>query len=421
MEINNPLVDELFNLLDLSLDKNSLIDQQTVDQLNKVSIDFELEDEDNAIISLFEVMDHPSVDYLLSVLEDKIERLFSRNPIYPVKARIKTFILFFYAGNGNLTEFTRKLNVNQLHWGEKLGYQKIGNGYRIPAYTTLSDFLKKYLGPVIYDNFPIFVKIVIEIADMYALRPGWRSCADSTPHESTANDPEAGYSGHYKINGYKEHRLICAETKIPLAFTVTKANEYDGNHIQELIEKAEKGNVPLAELWIDQHYASFENLSYYELDKEIKAHYRINKAWKIDTSITENELYRMYQRLWKHEDFLIGSHKDCTFDFQLKFIWENSTTTSHRMAIGKYLRYKAQREYYQTPKQYLSKQGVRSRIEGDFGVKKLFSVLKLVTMRNMNSWKALISVRNFIDLLIAVFRMDIGQKTNITSLKGIVA
>jgi len=421
MEKNNPLAHELFNLLDSSLDKNSFVDQQIVDQCTKVSIDLGLEDEENAIFSLFEVLDHPIVDHLLSMLEETIEQLYSRKPQYPVKARIKTFILFFIVGNGNLTEFTRRLVVNQVNWGEKLGYQKIGNGYWIPAYTTLSEFLKDYLGPAIYENFDLFVKIVIEIAENYGIRPGWRSCTDSTPHESTTNDPEAGYSGHYKINGYKEHRLICADTKLPLSFKVTKANEYDGNHIQELIENAEKANAPIAELWMDQHYASFENLSYYELEKEIKAHYRINKNWKIDTTITDEEIYRIYQRLWKHDDFLVGDHKDCTLDFQLQFIWDNSATDSHRLAVGKYLRYRTQREYYETPKQYLRKQGVRSRIEGDFGVKKLFSILKLVTMRKMNSWKALISLRNFIDLLVAVFRMDIGQKTNITSWKGIVA
>ena len=274
---------------------------------------------------------------------------------------------------------------------------------------------------MICDNFDKNVKIVIDIAEMYKLRPGWRSSADSTPHESTANDPEAGYSGHYEINGYKEHRLICVDTKIPLAYKVTKANEYDGNHIQELIETAEKANAPIAELWIDQHYTSLENLSYYELESKIKAHYRITKDWKLDESITEDEINRMYQKLWKHEDFLLKDDEECTLEFQLKFIWNKSKTDSHRKSVGQFIRNKAQREYIDAPKQYLAKQGVRSRIEGDFGVIKLFSILKLVTMRKMTSWKALISLRNFIDLIVALFRMDIGQKTNITSWKGIVA
>lgn len=421
MPKNNPTVVELLNLTDQSLDKNSSIEQQIVDKLDQLSFNLGWDDPKEAIISIFEIMDHPTVDVLLSTLKKIIEPMFSRMPKYPIKARIKTCILFFFVGTGNLKDFHRRLIFHQLDWGKKLGYQKLGNAYDLPAYSTLHEFLKDYLGPAIYDNFDIFVKIVLEIAEMYGLQPGWRSSADSTPHESTVNDPEAEYSGYYKINGYKEHRLICVDTKIPLAYKVTGINEYDGDHIQDLIEKAEKGNAPIAELWVDQHYTSFENLSYYELESEIKAHYRIAKDWKIDTSITEEEIYRMYQKLWEHEEFLPGDHKDCTLNFQLKFIWENSSTKSHRKAVGKFLRFKAQREYYETPKQYLAKQGVRSRIEGDFGVAKLFSILKLVTMRKTNSWKALISLRNFIDLLVALFRMDIGQKTNITSWKGIVA
>lgn len=420
MQTNNPTEVELSNLINASLDKRLPIDQQIVDQLDQLSCNLGWDDPKEAIISIFQILDHPTVEVLLSTLEDKIGSLYSRDPKYPIIARIKTCVLFFFTGNGNLKDFHRRLRFHQLEWGEKLGYQKLGNTYDLPAYSTLHEFLNDYLGPVIYDNFDIFVKIVIEIAEMYGLRPGWRSSADSTPHESTANDPEAGYSGHYEINGYKEHRLICVDTKIPLAYKVTKANEYDGNHIQELIEIAEKAKAPIAELWMDQHYTSLENLSYYELESRIKAHYRITKDWKLDESITEDEINRMYQKLWKHDDFLLKDDEECTLEFQLKFIWNNSTTDSHRKAVGRFIRNKAHREYIDTPKQYLAKQGVRSRIEGDFGVIKLFSILKLVTMRKMTSWKALISLRNFIDLIIALFRMDIGQKTNITSWKGIV-
>ena len=185
MDKNNPTVVELLNLIDLPLDKNSSIEQQIVDQLDKVSFDLgwnDPKDAEVAIISIFEILDHPTVDVLLSTLVDKIEPLYSRKPEYPIKARIKACVLFFFAGNGNLTQFHRMMILHQMDWGEKLGYQKIGNGYWIPAYSTLHEFLKNYLGPVIYDNFDIFVKIVMDIAELYGLRPGWRSSADSTPY-----------------------------------------------------------------------------------------------------------------------------------------------------------------------------------------------------------------------------------------------
>lgn len=421
MNQNNSKQLELLVSDDFSLDKNTPIDQQIVDYIDQLFIDLDQEDYDDLIISIFDILDHQLVESVLIALEKEIAKKYTREPDYPIMARIKTCILYFFTGNGNLSNFHRELILKQLEWGGKLGYHQLGYGYWLPAYPTLHEFLRDYLGPAIYNNFDTFVKIVMQIAHNYELRPGWRSIVDSTPHESTPNDDDAGYSGHYEINGYKEHRLICADLDIPFSFKVTKANEYDGDQVQELIEKAEKGNAAIAELWFDQHYTSFENLSYYELVKGIKTHFRIAENWKIDETVTKDEIHRMYQKLWKHDDFLAADDPNCTIEFQLKFIWEHSSTDTHRKAVGKYLRNKAHKEYRESPKQYLSKQGPRSKIEGGFGVEKLFSPLKLVTMRTMRSWKSLISLRNFIDLLISVFRMDIGQKTNITSWKGIIA
>ena len=124
--------------------------------------------------------------------------------------------------------------------------------------------------------------------------------------------------------------------------------------------------------------------------------------------------------MYKRDDFLLVDHADCTLEFQLEYIWDHSKTDSHRKAVGVFLRNQYHLQQQESPKQHLQEQGVRSRIEGGFGVEKLFSILKLVIFRGKRSWNALVAIRNFIDLMIAIFRMDLGQKTKLTSWKGLV-
>ncbi len=436
MQTNNSKLDlVLLSKINDLLDNNVEVDDQLKDQvqtvfgrLDELQIDLTKEDEETIVdedllvrlVPIFYILNDAVIQPLLKELEQQIANKFNREPKYPVLARIKTCILFFFCGNGNLTRFHRDLLVHQEEWGAQLGYHLIMDElFDIPSYKCIHQFLRSYLGTTIYNNFESFVKIVMQIARQYKFRPGWRSIFDSTPHESTANDKEASYSGHYEMRGYKEHRLIGGDTDIPLAFKVTTITEYDGNHAQDLLDKALDGDAAIAELWFDQHYASYENLTYYELQKNMKTHYRIAKNWKLDSSIDEAEINRMYQRLFEHQQFLVGDHANCSLEFQLKFIWEHSTTDKHRKAVGMFLRNQAHQQYQESPKQYLAKQGFRSKIEGGFGVEKSFSILKLVIFRGIKSWKALISIRNFIDLIIAIFRMDLGQKTKLTSWKGI--
>lgn len=417
---NNSTTLELLILGKDSLDNNKSIDQQIVDHMSELIDNLDSIDYDALIISIFDILNDPVTQPLLIALEDEIEKQFKREPEFPIMARIKTCIVYFFTGNGNLTKFHNTLIAHERDWGKNLGYDRLGEGYWLPSYKTIHQFLRKNMGVAIYNNFDKFVKIVIDIAENYGLHPGFRSIMDSTPHESTPNDKDAEYNGHYKINGYKEHRIIGGDTDIPLAFKVTKANEYDGHHSQELLQKAMDGNAKIAAIWMDQHYVTFENLPFYELKKQVKTHYRISKDWKLDKSVNEIRINDMYQRLFKHDDFLIADDPRCTMEFKLEFIWDHSPTDSHRKAVGQYLRNQAHLRYEETPKQYLSEKGFRSNIEGGFGVEKLHSILKSITFRGMKSWKALISIENFIDLLIAVFRMDLGKKRKLTSRKGIV-
>ena len=215
-------------------------------------------------ISIFDLMNDPSVQPLLQEITDLIRQGFRRDPEYPILARIKTCLLFYFVGNGNLSLFYRTLVSNSQQWGPKLGYDPMDQNtdglFWIPSYKTLHQFFREYLGKTISENYSKFVKIVMNIALLYGIRPGWRSIFDSTPYESTPGDKEATYSGHYEVKGYKEHRIIDADTDIPLAFHVTPNTDYDGHYAKLLLEQALDGNAAIAEIWMDQHYSTLFNI-----------------------------------------------------------------------------------------------------------------------------------------------------------------
>jgi len=411
------------NSANADLDNNVEMDEQTFVNFSDLLDQVQETDRFNgeiSSVSIFDLMNDSSVQPLLQEISDLIGQGFRRDPEYPILARIKTCLLFYFVGNGNLSLFYRTLVGNSQQWGPKLGYAQNADGlFWIPSYKTLHQFFREYLGKTINEHYSKFVKIVMNIAQLYGIRPGWRSIFDSTPYESTPKDKEATYSGHYEVKGYKEHRMICADTDIPLAFHVTPNTDYDGHYAKLLLEQALDGNAAIAEIWMDQHYSTYENLPYFELVKGLKTHYRINKKWKLNENIHGSEINRIYQKQYKSEGFLLADDECCTVEFKLQFIWENSKNRSHRLAVGKFLRNQAHQKHIDSPKQYLAEQGLRSLIESGFGREKSHSMLKLVQFRGLKSWTALIGGRNFLDLLISLFSIDLGKRRNLTSWKGI--
>ena len=160
MENNNSKLDlVLLSKVSDLLDKNVEVDDQIMDQvqtvlgrLDELQIDLTQEDEEEPVdkdllIPIFYILNDAVIQPLLKELEQQIANKFNREPKYPVLARIKTCILFFFCGNGNLTRFHRDLLVHQEEWGAQLGYHLIMDDlYDIPSYKCIHQFLRSYLG-----------------------------------------------------------------------------------------------------------------------------------------------------------------------------------------------------------------------------------------------------------------------------------
>ncbi len=83
--------------------------------------------------------------------------------------------------------------------------------------------------------------------------------------------------------------------------------------------------------------------------------------------------------------------------------------------VGHALRNKCIEQYSQTPKQYLKTLGVRSIIEGTFGVDKRMSTVKDREARTKDSRYAAIGFTNWGKLVLAQIRILNGWRTDFVS------
>ena len=83
---------------------------------------------------------------------------------------------------------------------------------------------------------------------------------DSTPVESTREDPDARFNPHYKLLMHKCHLLLDVEHHLPLDYDDSDGTAYDGDYLLPLIEESEANLETAAEDCVaDGNYGSFEN------------------------------------------------------------------------------------------------------------------------------------------------------------------
>lgn len=83
---------------------------------------------------------------------------------------------------------------------------------------------------------------------------------DSTPVESTREDPDAKFNPHYKLMMHKCHLLLDIEHHLPLNYEGSDGLAYDGDYLLPLIGESEKNLETVAEDCVaDGNYGSFEN------------------------------------------------------------------------------------------------------------------------------------------------------------------
>lgn len=83
---------------------------------------------------------------------------------------------------------------------------------------------------------------------------------DSTPVESTREDPDARFNPHYQLKMHKCHLLLDVEHHLPLDYGGSNGTAYDGDYLLPIIDESEKNLETATEDCVaDGNYGSFEN------------------------------------------------------------------------------------------------------------------------------------------------------------------
>jgi len=182
--------------------------------------------------SIHELGEYMQAYVLPQVCVTLLLSLYQRKPRYPPEVMIKTAIVFFLSRDKHLTTFYRRLKRStdiqgyqsqQLGLAQQLGYEwdKAHKCYKTPSYSTLHAFIVYRVG---YQKSKVLFNRAVQGLEKQAKREGLiigrHQIIDSTPHEAKKGEKgtDSHYNGHYKKKMFKEQRIICRYTRIPLSY-----------------------------------------------------------------------------------------------------------------------------------------------------------------------------------------------------------
>ena len=127
----------------------------------------------------------------------------------------------------------------------------------------------------------------------------------------------------------------------------------------------------------------------------------------------EDKIEKEYLKLYKQKGYIPATA--CDLEYKLWLLFTNPRFKRQKTIVRKYLMNQVIKTRDNAPKQFLRDQGLRSKIEGGFGVEKKHSPFKTIEFRGLKSWQALIYTRNLRDLILSAFWADKGRRRNLTS------
>lgn len=181
---------------------------------------------------------------------------------FPLDSMIKASMVRRIKCMRSFQKLVNRFETNQ-HDAISIGFQNNGNGKcKIPDRRTFRHWenvrINNQTLEVSMDKFVINIREELEKHDIFL---GKRVGIDSTPLEALFNDNDAGYSGHYKMTGYKIHGAYCLDTNIPLAIIITPMNESDPNYFKTLLSKLKELGIKFEKIFADGAYDTFEHFA----------------------------------------------------------------------------------------------------------------------------------------------------------------
>jgi hypothetical protein len=181
---------------------------------------------------------------------------------FPLDSMIKASMVRRIKCMRSFQKLVNRFETNQRD-AKSIGFQNNGNGRcKIPDRRTFRHWenvrIDNQTLEVSMDKFVINIREELEKHDIIL---GKRVGIDSTPLEALFNDNDAGYSGHYKMTGYKIHGAYCLDTNTPLAIIITPMNESDPNYFKPLLSKLKELGIKFDKIFADGAYDTFEHFA----------------------------------------------------------------------------------------------------------------------------------------------------------------
>ena len=277
---------------------------------------------------------------------------------FPVDAMLKLIpfkILNKIRWNSVLVE---RLKNNVDDCAKILGFNMGKDGkYVTPSRPSLSVFFNERLGldghRKLLDHYVMKTK---EELDKNNIPFGERVGLDSTPLPTLKNDIVGTINGHYyKTQGIqkmvKVHTLICLDTGIPIATTVS-----DG------LVKARTLGINPKEVYADGHYNTFENWAKINIYFNTKCYFNLAENDKCREDGTKANIQRIYQKHHNNEDWKMTKN----FNQMIRYLVYHDDYES----VGAYFRNEYWKLKTNDPNEYKTTKGKRALCEN------LHSILK---------------------------------------------
>jgi hypothetical protein len=203
-----------------------------------------------------------------------------------------------------------------------LGSPRTGDGYHLPAPSTLHHFVKYRLKA---EGFEMLMRII----GRTICRDSSETCGiiDSTPLEASRYNKDAAYNPHYQVKMDKAHIFHLGE--FPLACCISGGTEADSVYVTPLVNAVKEMKTNLTAVLADGGYDSFQIHAdiFYHLNTRPYIEPRDNAV--IQDEGTERRINHWVNKMWK----LGGSIHD-SIQMKLKFLYEHDRSEQ----VGMYLR-----------------------------------------------------------------------------------
>lgn len=345
-------------------------------------------------VDLAEFLALLDVDALVAVLLEYYRKPW-KSP-FPMDALCRLLVWIGVKRFRFLTEALREFECRP-GVAENLGFDRAW----LPQYKTIWELVHRRLGaPGIDALARAALRAVVREARARGLCVGGAALHDSTFLEGSPKDEEAAYSDYHKGTGYKWHNTRCAETGLPIAWSVTPANEHDQPHLAPNLERAHEDGVRFARVIADGAYDARENFALVAFDYGAEFLTDIRDNAVEDRMWTAKRLRAYYHKHWKQPWF----EKRASFHRMLHLLVEQKGAF---VQVGGYLRTIAMRRAARDPR-VAKVYHVRSRIEGNHGIEKRHGEVRWAESRGLSKRKVQVCLVVLGEVSLALTRLQHG-------------